>query len=41
MSRIDILPQQSHAIQVRTTLMIDASRKEDLGVVQVSCDESV
>lgn len=39
--RIDILPQQSHAIQVRTTLLIDATRKEDLGVVSVACDESV
>lgn len=39
--RIDILPQQSHAIQVRTTLLIDATRKEDLGVVSVACDETV
>ena len=40
-ARVDILPQQSHAVQVRTTLLIDASRKEDLGVVQINCDESV
>lgn len=40
-SRIDILPQQSHAIQVRTTILMDATRKEDLGVVTVACDETV
>jgi hypothetical protein len=40
-ARIDILPMQSHAVQVRTTLLIDATRKEEPGVVTVSCDETV
>lgn len=41
MSRLDILPTQSQAIQVYTCLLMDASRKQDEGVVQVACDSSV
>ncbi len=40
-TRIDILPEQSHAIQVRTTYMADATRLEEAGVVEIDCDESV
>lgn len=40
-TRMDILPMQSHAIQVRTTLLMDATRMEEAGVVQINCDESV
>ena len=40
-THIDILPMQSHAIQVRTALLMDATRMEEKGVVQVNCDESV
>lgn len=39
-AQIDILPQQSHAIQVRTTLMGGATRKEEARVVEILCDES-
>lgn len=40
-SKIDILPQQSQAVQVYTCLLMDATRTEDEGVVQIACDESV
>lgn len=40
-THVDVLPDQSHAIQVRTVLLMDATRMEESGVVQVSCDESV
>ena len=40
-THIDILPDQSHAVQVRTVILADATRLEEAGVVQVSCDESV
>lgn len=41
MSRIDLLPMQSYATQIYTCLLMDASRVQDEGVVQVACDESV
>lgn len=41
MTKIDILPTQSQAVQVYTCLLMDATRAEDEGVVQVACDESV
>lgn len=41
MTKIDILPTQSQAIQVYTCLLMDATRTEDEGVVQIACDESV
>lgn len=40
-TKIDILPQQSHAIQVRTTYLAGATRMEEAGVVQIACDETV
>jgi len=40
-THIDILPDQSHAIQVRTVYMADATRLEEAGVVEIDCDESV
>ena len=39
-TKIDILPQQSHAVQVRTTYTANATRMEEAGVVQISCDET-
>jgi hypothetical protein len=39
-AKIDILPQQNDAIQVRTTLMGGATRKEEARVVEILCDES-
>lgn len=41
MTKIDILPQQSQAVQVYTCLLMDATRTEDEGVVQIACDGSV
>ncbi len=41
MTKMDILPTQSQAIQVYTCLLMDATRMEEAGVVQVNCDESV
>lgn len=38
---IDILPDQSHAVQVRSVILLDATRLEEAGIVQISCDESV
>lgn len=40
-ARIDILPQQSHSIQVRTTLMGGATRMEEGRVVEIFCDETL
>lgn len=40
-THIDILPDQSHAIQVRTVILLDATRLEEEGVVSIACDESV
>jgi len=41
MTKMDILPMQSQAIQVYTCLLMDATRTNEQGVVQVNCDESV
>ncbi len=41
MTRMDLLPMQSYACQVYTCLLMDASRVQDEGVVQVACDESI
>ena len=40
-TRIDLLPMQSYATQVYTCLLMDATRSEDEGVVQIACDSSV
>lgn len=40
-TRIDILPDQSHAVQVRSVILLDATRLEEAGVTSVACDESV
>lgn len=40
-TKIDILPTQSQATQVYSCLLLDGSRVEDEGVVQIACDESV
>ena len=39
-TRIDILPTHSHAIQIRTTMLLDAMRWEEKGFVMINCDES-
>ena len=39
-TKIDLLPQQSGATQVRTTWYGGATRMEEAGVVQISCDET-
>lgn len=39
-TKIDILPTQSHAIQVRTTYYAGSTRLEEAGVVQIACDET-
>jgi hypothetical protein len=41
MTKIDILPQQSQAIQVYTAMLMDASRDTEAAFVQVNCDQSV
>lgn len=40
-THIDILPDQSHAIQVRSVIRLDATRLEEAGVVSIACDETV
>ncbi len=40
-THIDILPDNSHAIQVRSVILLDATRLEEAGVVSIACDESV
>lgn len=40
-THIDILPDQSHAVQVRSVILLDATRLEEAGVVSIACDESV
>lgn len=40
-THIDILPDQSHAVQVRTVYIADATRMEEQGVVSIACDETV
>ena len=37
---VDILPSNSHAIQVRSVLLLDGARKESAGVVEIDCDQS-
>jgi Phage capsid protein len=39
-TKIDLLPQQSGATQVRTTYYAGATRMEEAGVVLISCDET-
>ena len=39
-TKIDLLPQQSGATQVRTTWYGGATRFEEAGIVQISCDET-
>lgn len=39
-ARIDIRPDLNHTIQIRTTMMIGATRKEEERVVLIYCDES-
>ena len=39
-TRMDILPMQSHAIQVRTTYFAGGTRLEEAGVVLIACDET-
>lgn len=38
---IDILPDQSHAVQVRSVILLDATRLEESGIASIACDESV
>jgi len=40
-SYVDILPGQSHTIQIRSTIMCGAARFEESKVVSIICDESV
>lgn len=40
-THIDILPDQSHAVQVRSVILLDATRLEEAGVVSLACDETV
>jgi hypothetical protein len=39
-ARIDILPTQNHSIQVRTTLVAGATRRQEEAVVLIYCDQS-
>lgn len=41
MSKLDILPTQSQAVQVYTCMLMDATRTTEAGVVQINTDESV
>lgn len=40
-TRVDILADQSHALQIRSVILLDATRLEEQGVVSVAADESV
>lgn len=40
-THVDILPTQSHALQIRTVMLLDLCRLEDAGVGTVATDESV
>ena len=40
-SYMDVLPTQSHALQIRSTAVIGASRLLENGVVKISCDTTV
>lgn len=39
-ARLDILPGQTHTIQIRTTQVIEAVRLHEASVVEIACDES-
>lgn len=39
-TRMDILPTKRHALQVRTVVNGGAAVKDDLGVIEILCDES-
>lgn len=39
-ARIDILPQQNHTIQIRTTMVKGATRKQEEGVILIFADQS-
>lgn len=40
-THVDILPTQEHALQIRTVMLLDATRIEDVGVGTVANDETV
>lgn len=40
-THVDILPQQQHAVQIRSVMLLDLTRMEEAGVGTVACDESV
>ena len=40
-THVDILPTQQHALQIRTVVLLDATRLEDAGVGTVANDETV
>lgn len=40
-THIDILPDQSHAVQVRSVILLDGTRMEEAGVVSIATDESI
>lgn len=40
-THVDILPAQSHALQIRSVMLLDLTRMEEAGVGTVACDESV
>ena len=40
-THVDILPMQQHALQIRTVVLLDATRVEEAGVGTVACDETV
>lgn len=40
-THVDILPEQSHAIQIRSVMLLDLTRMEEAGVGTVACDETV
>lgn len=40
-THMDIIPTQSHCLQIRSTMLLDATRFEDAGVVTVLADETV
>jgi hypothetical protein len=39
-SHMDILPAESHALQIRTTASLGASRTQEEKVVEIACDQS-
>lgn len=40
-THVDILPTQQHALQIRSVVLLDATRLEEAGVGTIACDESV